>query len=252
LRWWWITLLALVPKLPSALGLFAWRLSGGVPSRLDDFFEPRVTRFWIATADRTRLAMPRLVVGAVRCLALLLVCAAIQLWLWLSPPPAMAASDAWLPLMLGGGTTAGWLYYVGFSALLLWQQRPEAPVQPRPLLRLGFVPLLVAVGLLFSFAFDQPVAGQALLLSTAVLAHLRYLRRHPRQKQPGKFTSGLALLYIVGIAAWAALRYPALSATYALSYWLADLIVQRKQLRFRHDASGKGMPAAVPAAAETN
>ncbi|WP_445146480.1 hypothetical protein [Dyella sp. Tek66A03] len=251
-QWWWITLAALVPKLPSALGLFAWRLSGGVPSRLDDFFDPRVTRFWIAAADRTRLAIPRLFVGAVRCIALLLVGAGLQLWLLRSPPASMAAGDTWLPLMLSGGITLGWLYYIGFSALLLWQQRPEEPVQPCPLLRMGLLPLLVTAGLLLCLGFDQLIAGQALLLSAAVLANLRYLRRNPRQKQPSKFTSGLALLYILGIAAWAALRYPALSAIFALSYWLADLIGQRKQLRFRYRAAAKGTDPSPPASAETN
>ncbi len=251
-QWWWITLVALVPKLPSALGLFGWRLSGGVPSRLDDFFEPRVTRFWIATADRTRMALPRLFVGAVRCIVLLLVCAGVQLWLRLSPPASLAPGDAWLPLMVSGGVTLAWLYYIGFSVLLLWQQRPEEPVQPRPWLRMGLVPLLVAAGLLLCYGLDQLLAGQVLLLSTAVLANLRYLRRNPRQKQPSKFTSGLALLYILGIAAWAVLHYPALSAAFALSYWLADLIAQRKQLRFRHHLGANGTAPALPTSLEAN
>lgn len=154
--------------------------------------------------------------------------------------------------MIGGGITLGWLYYIGFSALLLWQQRPEEPVQPRPLLRMGLVPLLVAAGLLLCFGLDQFVAGQVLLLSTAALANLRYLRRNPRQKPPSRFTSGLALLYILGVAAWAVLRYPALSAIFALSYWLADMICQRKQLRFRYHATTNGTAPTLPASVEAH
>lgn len=243
-QWWWITLAALVPKLLHSMGLFAWRFSGGVPSRLDEFFDPRLTRFCIATADRNRVTRQRVWVGAVRCALLLLIGAGITAWMLASGAPT-GDSDAWMPLIIGGGITACWLYYLSFTALLLWQQRPEQPVQPRPLLRLGLIPALVAAGLALSLLADQLVAAQALLLSVAVLSYLRYQRRNPRQRQFSPITNVVVLIYIVGMAAWVVLRFPVVSAGLALGYWLADLARQRKQLQLRYRPPAAALP--VPA-----
>ena len=245
-QWWWVTLAALVPKLLSSMGLFAWRFSGGVPPRLDEFFDPRLTHFCLATADRNRVTWQRLMVGAVRCALLLLMGAGITAWMLASGAPA-TGSDAWMPLIIGGGVTVCWLYYLGFTALLLWQQRPEQPVQPRPLLRLGLIPVLVAAGLALALLADQLVAAQALLLSVAVLAYLRYQRRNPRQRQFSPITSVVVLIYIVGMAAWVVLRFPVVSAGLALGYWLADLARQRKQLQFRYRPAVASPPLPVPA-----
>lgn len=245
-QWWWVTLAALAPKLLSSMGLFAWRFSGGVPPRLDDFFDPRLTHFCLATADRHRVTWQRVYVGAVRCVVLLLagagICAAL-----LASGALAASSDTWVPLIIGGGITVCWLYYLGFTALLLWQQRPEQPVQPRPLLRLGLIPVLVAAGLALSLLADQLVAAQALLLSVAVLSYLRYQRRNPRQRQLSPFTNVVVLIYIVGMAAWVVLRFPVVSAGLALAYWLADLTRQRKQLQLRYRPPTAPPPLPVPA-----
>ena len=244
-QWWWVTLAALVPKLLSSMGLFAWRFSGGVPPRLDDFFDPKLTRFCLATADRNRVTRERLIVGAVRCGLLLLIGAGITAWMFASGAPA-TDSDTWMPLIIGGGLTLCWLYYLVFTALLLWQQRPEQPVQPRPLLRLGLIPVLVAAGLALSLLADQLIAAQALLLSVAVLSYLRYQRRNPRQKQLSPITNVVVLIYIVGMAAWVVLRFPVVSAGIALGYWLADLARQRKQLQFRYRPAVAPAPLPVP------
>jgi lysylphosphatidylglycerol synthetase-like protein (DUF2156 family) len=185
-------------------------------------------------------------VGAVRCALLLLMGAGITAWMLASGAPA-TGSDAWMPLIIGGGVTVCWLYYLGFTALLLWQQRPEQPVQPRPLLRLGLIPVLVAAGLALALLADQLVAAQALLLSVAVLAYLRYQRRNPRQRQFSPITSVVVLIYIVGMAAWVVLRFPVVSAGLALGYWLADLARQRKQLQFRYRPAVASPPLPVPA-----
>ncbi len=245
-QWWWITLAALVPKLLGSMGLFAWRFSGGAPLRLDDFFDPKLTHFCIATADRNRVTYQRAFVGAVRCALLLLVGATINIWMLVIGVPA-TGSDTWLPLIIAGGVTLGWLYYLGFTALLLWQQQPEQPVKPRPLLRMGLIPLLVAVGLMLSFLADQVIAAQALLLSVAVLSYLRHQRRNPRQRQMSPFTSIVVLIYVIGMAAWVVLRFPVVSAGLGLGYWLADLIRQRKNLQFLYCTSAAKGPLAVSA-----
>jgi hypothetical protein len=247
-QWWWVTLAALVPKLLYSLGLFAWRLSGGVPSRLDDFFDTRLTRFCLLVADRHRVSGPRLFVGAARCAASLLIGAALTGWIFASGM-ATHAGDAWLPLLTAGGITLGWLYFMGFTALLLWQQRPEQPVQPRPLLRLGLIPLLIAIGLALSFIAEQVIAAQALLLSVAVLSYLRYQRRNPRKRQFSPITNVVLLIYVMCMAAWVVLRFPVVSAGLAMAYWLADLWLQRKQLQFRYRVPAP--PPPLPAATNT-
>ncbi|WP_198670198.1 hypothetical protein [Dyella sp. C9] len=232
-QWWWLALAALVPKLLASLGLFAWRLSGGVPARLDGHFDPRLTRFCIATADRSRVSWPRVFVGAVRCAMLLAACALLNV-LTLRGNVFPNTGDTWLPLMAGGLVTAGWLYYMGFTAVRLWQQRPEEPVQPRPLLRLGMIPLLVAGGLVLSFVADQLVASQAVLITTAGLAYTRYRQRNPSPKKGSPAVNLLVLVYVTGMAAWLVLRYPAVTASIAMFYWVLDLLSQRKQLRLRY------------------
>jgi hypothetical protein len=240
-RWWWVALAALVPKLLYTLGVFAWRLSGGAPVRLDDQFDPRLTRFCIATADRTRVSWPRLFVGAVRCAVLLPLCALLNVWTLRAgvfPNPG----DTWIPLMVGGGITVAWLYYMAFTALRLWQQRPEDPVQPRPLVRLAAIPLIVALGLALAFAADQLVAAQAVLITAAGLAYTRYRQRNPGTRKSSPAVNLLVLVYLVGMLAWLVLRYPAVTASIAMLYWLLDLASQRKQLRLRYRAPGTVPP----------
>lgn len=245
-RWWWVALAALVPKLLSSMGRFAWRFSGGVPTRLDEFFDPKLTRFCIATADRNRISPQRVMVGAVRCALALLIGAGITVWMLASGAP-LTDSDAWTPLIIGGGGALCWLYYLGFTALLLWQQRPEQPTQPWPLLRLGLIPALVAAGLALGLLADQIIAAQGLLLSVAILSYLRYQRRNPRQRQFSPITHVLVLVYIVGMAAWVVVRFPVVSAGLALGYWLADLVRQRKQLQLRYHPSAAPPPLPINA-----
>jgi len=238
-RWWWITLAALVPRLLYSLGLFAWRISGGAPARLDEFFDARLTRFCIATADRTRIAWPRVFVGGVRCGAIVLLSLITQFVVLNAA--VLPETDTWLPLEVGIGATACWLYYLGYTALRLWQQQPEEPVQPLPLLRMGLIPLMVMVGGVLAFAFDQLVPAQFLLLTAALMSFQRYQLRNPERK--AMINNGVAIVYLVGIAAWIVLRFPVVSSGIALFFWALDLTVQRKRLRFR-----RPQPQAVPAA----
>jgi hypothetical protein len=239
-QWWWITLLVLVPKQLFQLGLFAWRLSGGVPPRLDEFVDPRLTRFCIAIADLNHLSWPRVFVGAVRCAALLLACIGIQLWrLHAGSAPG---EDAWLPLKVGAGLTACWLYYLAFTAMQLWQGRPEEPVQPRPLLRMAWIPMLVAIGVALALTTTVPVVGEVMLATAAMLAFQRIQRRNPPKGKNNALPGIVILALILGVLYWMVLQSPTAPATVAMLYWLLDLFVQRKQLRFRYRASSGPPP----------
>lgn len=232
-RWWWITLAALMPKLLYRLGLFAWRISGGVPARLDAFFDSRLTHFCIATADMTRIAWPRVFVGGVRCIAIALLAVIAQCVTWKND--LLSPSDRWLPLEVGAGVIACWLYYLGYNALRLWQQRPEQPVQPYPVWRMAFVPLMVVVGAVLAFGFDQLVIAQFVLLGAALLSFQRYQVRNPQRKVI--LNNMVVVVYLIAIAAWVTLRFPAVSSGIAVFFWALDLTHQRKQLQFRRPAT---------------
>lgn len=240
-QWWWLALAALVPKLLYSLGLFAWRLSAGAPSRLDEFFDARLTRFCIATADRTRVSWPRIFVGGVRCGVILLISAGLQYWTLQAD--VLSRGDTWLPLGSGVGITLCWLYYLGYTGLRLWQLRPEVPVAPRPLLRLALIPALVAAGLTLAFGFDQLVAAQFVLLTAALLSYQRYQSRNPGRKGSGLFSNVVALVYLLGIAVWVTLRFPVVSSGIAVFFWALDLTCQRKQLQLRYLPPPAPLPA---------
>jgi len=231
-RWWWIVLCALIPYRISAMGRFALRLCGGNLPLLDGFFDPRLTRFCIGAAERFLVTRPRVIVGAVRCLVLLL--AGTLLYVLVEPPGDREAFP-----ILPGIATAAWVYYLVFLVAWRWQQQPEQPVTPRPLLRMAFVPLL-ALGALAIYSFGRTGNGQPLLFPALLLAvpafALGYLRW--RARNPGKpsFLSKLpdtvvGLLVLIGAAMLLSdARVPAAGA---LVFWMLDMFKQRKRLRWR-------------------
>jgi hypothetical protein len=233
-HWGLVLMLGLVPRLPTSLGLFLWRFSGGVPARLHRFFDPRAVNFWLATADRTRLSRSRVIVGAIRCLFLLLLGGALSAWWQLNPispfTPDIAAGTA---IMIAGALTAMWLCYLAFWAACYWQCKPEHPAVAWPWLRMGFIPLLCALGLACRYLSDFPYADQALLLPTALLAWMRFRRRNPPKEAKKQDTNDIWVGLLILSAMALLLGVPALAALVALAYWIADLVKQRKQLHFR-------------------
>lgn len=231
LSWWLLLLGTLETGLFHSLGLFAWRLSGGVPERLDDFFPPRMTRFCIAVANRSHMSWPRVIVGAVRCGIALTLCATIQAITVYTD--ALSPESRWLPMIIGSVILVCWLYWMGFTALRLWQQRPEQPVQPWPLQRLSLIPAMAVSGVVLAYAFEQIVAAQCILLTATMLAHQRYLARNPQSKGAQR-RPAVGAVYLFGLLTLFTFQIPLVSAGFALFYWTLDLTLQRKQMRFRH------------------
>ena len=231
-RWWWIVFSALIPNRLSSLGRFALRLCGGNLPLLQGFFDPRLTRFCVEAAERFVLTRPRLLVGALRCLALLVLGA---LMCMVVPPP-----DQLVCLAMAGIATAAWAYYLVFLALWRWQQWPEEPVTPRPLLRMGFVPALALSGLAV-YSFGQTGHGQPLLFPAQLLAmpalalgYLRWRARNPSQRASilSKVPDSLIGIFMI-IAAVLLLSDARVPAAGALLFWVLDLFKQRKRLRWR-------------------
>ncbi|MGO4701341.1 J domain-containing protein [Dyella sp. 2RAB6] len=231
-RWWWIAFAALIPNRLSSLGRFALRLCDGNLHLLDSFFDPRLTRFCIAAAERFLVTRPRVIVGAIRCAALLL--AATLLYVSVD-----AQSDRNVFPIMAGIATAAWAYYLVFLLAWRWQQQPEQPVTPRPLLRIAFVPLL-ALGAFALYSFGhtydgEPLRFPALLLAVPAIA-LGFLRWRARNPARRSFLSKLpdtlvgVLVIIVAVLLLSDARLPAAGA---LLFWMLDLFKQRKQLRWR-------------------
>lgn len=240
--WWWILLTAWVPGLPTALGLFLWRLSEGVPSRLPRTIDPALVRFCIATASRHVVAGPRVLVGAIRCGTLLVLGGVLDaLWyVFLQKPYGEPGSPSLLISALV--VTVAWAAYISFVALLIWQRRPEDPPQPRPLLRIAFVPAGCVAGVLLWFASGSNGLGLCVLLPTASLAYGRCRARNPLPPV-GARTRGATIpdtLFYIGL--FASMRWAPGMALVALATWGMDLWLQRSNLRWRPGARAATSP----------
>jgi hypothetical protein len=240
LRWvqrpfhgWWVFLTSMVPGLPTALGLFLWRLSEGVPARLPRTIDPRLVRFCIAAASRHLVSGPRVLIGAIRCAVLLVLGGVLDaLWfVFLQEPYGEAGSAS---LLIGALVITGtWAAYMLFVALLLWQRRPEEPMQARPWLRLLFLPALCALGLLVWLTSDNNVAAVCVLLPAASLAYGRFRGRNPLPPAQARTRWSTIPDTVFLIALWASLHWAPFMAVPAIAAWSADLWRQRKQLRLR-------------------
>ncbi|QNK00630.1 hypothetical protein [Dyella telluris] len=242
-HWWWILLTSWVPGLPTALGLFLWRLSEGVPSRLPRTIDPALARFCIATASRHVVAGPRVLVGVIRCGSLLVLGGVLDaLWyVFLQEPYGEPGSPSLLISALV--ITAAWAAYITFVALLIWQRRPEEPPQARPLLRIAFVPAMCAAGVLLWFASGSNGLGVGALLPTASLAYGRYRARNPLPPAGARtrWSTIPDTLFYIGL--FLSMHWAPGMALVALAAWGMDLWLQRKSLRWR--------PGAKPAASPT-
>ncbi|MET3654529.1 hypothetical protein [Dyella japonica] len=240
LRWvqrpfhgWWIVLASLMPGLPTALGLFLWRLSDASPARLPLTIDPKLVRFCIAAASRHLVSGPRVLIGAIRCAILLVLGALLDaLWFVVLQEPYGEPGSASL-LIAALVITATWAAYLLFVALLLWQRQPEEPMQPRPWLRLLFVPGFCGFGLLVWWAGGSSVVTVCLLLPAASLAYGRFRGRNPlpSKQERSRWSSVPDTMFF--IALWISLHWAPLMALPALAAWVADLWCQRERLRLR-------------------
>lgn len=230
-RWWWIVLNALIPTRIASMGRFALRLCGGNVPLLHGFFDPRLTHFCIEAAERFVVTRPRVIVGAVRCLALLL--AGTLMYVLVDPP-----GDREVFPIMAGLATGAWIYYLVFLVAWRWQQRPEEPVTPRPLLRMAFVPLL-AVGALAIYSFGQTGEGRPLLfpallaLPALALGYLRWRARNPTKRNFLSKLPDTLVGILVLIVAFVLLSDARLPAIGGLAFWAWDMFKQRKRLRWR-------------------
>jgi hypothetical protein len=236
-RWWRVLLLSLVPFLPTRLGGALWRTSAGVPARLEGLADLRSVKFWIGAATRHEMALPRLQIGAWRCL-LLLLAAGVATGLRYRDNPSALAADYAMPLVFAGIAVLGCAYYFLHTSLYLWQRLPEQPATRRPLLRLAFIPMLCLAGAAV-FAWFVAANGdwvganlraQWVFLPTLVLAWQRYRGRSPAAGsavQIGRFG-----VYLLGIALFGMLSIPLATALVAMGFWGWDLFRHRKQVQW--------------------
>ncbi|MDR3448035.1 MULTISPECIES: hypothetical protein [unclassified Dyella] len=241
-HWWWVVLTAWIPGLPTALGLFLWRLSEGVPARLPRTIDPALIRFCVAAASPHVVTGPRVLIGIIRCATLLVLGALLDtVWYFLLEEPYGEQGSASL-LISAAVITATWAAYLTFVALLLWQRRPEEPAQPRPLLRIAFLPVMCVIGLLVWFATGHTGVTLGVLLPTASLAYGRYRARNPLP--PANLRTRWAALpdslFFMGM--WGSIHWPPCMALVALAAWGTDLWLQRTRLLWRPGAK----PATTP------
>lgn len=237
---------ALPPNQPSEVAAFLRYLEAARVQNLPPRFDRRRIAFWIRAGDRSVMSWPRVAVGLARCLAVLLLCAALDGLIALDSGSAM---HGFLTIALFGIGT--WSAYVGWKALSQWQGRAQEPMAADVGVwsRLAFIPLLclaaVAIRHLPASASMEPpgaavMIGSALLAAVAVLfAIARYRRRAGSGPVPwASLFSGwrwvfllIAAKSIIALSAAAFVWYSDVAAALAGALWIADLWKQRTHLR---------------------
>lgn len=236
-------LAGLVPMYPSAVRRFLQRLDFGNLDDLPAPIDPGQIDFWDAAGDRSRLSVPRLQIGAARCvvysaLAMLLVLAVKQV----APEAPLDVSVA----MKTGATVfalmvIGWIALIAGQACLEWQCLPEDEDARFPRLRWALIPLMAVVGLGLDWSLrgDSQTAAvvwlaKLIAMAAFILAWHRYRRRNGplfgfAPRTPIAFTIGLAVAFglIVALLDQAPHALVAGVCALALALWCGDLIKQR-------------------------
>lgn len=226
----------LMPMYPSAVRKFLYRLDFG---NLDDLPEPIDTQqiaFWDAAGDRSRLSVPRLQIGAARCVVYPALALLVVLLL------KMMAPEVELHVLMAIKTSAivfismfaVWLAWIGGQACLQWQSLRDDEVERFGRLHRVLIPMLALPALALEWILDWDIAAAAVSLSLLVLAWQRYRHRNGAlfgfvPRRPIWFALGIALLLGPGLALLGSEPHAVIGGICAatLALWAADLYKQR-------------------------
>jgi len=229
----WRTMLRhLHPAYPAEVAKFVQRLSLGRPEDLPPPIDAATVGFWLDAANRAAIRRPRLIMGALRCAALVAALA-----LFAAFGAVLKPDLAWLGAPIFALVLSlGWVALLGGQAVYRWQtaQQSRSETGYARWLRLGLIPALAAAAVLLTHVVNAAVGAMVVVFSLW-LAVARYRRRAGRPKlQIGNWWRLVFLLPAArgAIAALFLLAQVAdVGAGIVLAIWLADLWKQRHFLR---------------------
>lgn len=226
----------LMPMYPSAVRKFLYRLDFGNIDDLPPPIKPQQVAFWDAAGDRSRVSVPRLQIGAARCVAYsALVMLLVTLVKLMAPEAELHASAA---IKTGAavfaGMSAGWLAWVGGQACLQWQCLPEDEEEPFRRLRRALIPTLALIAFALELALDWDIAAAVMSVWTFLLAWQRYRQRNGplfgfAPRGPIWYAVGIALLLGPGLALLGSAPHTVVGGicASAVALWGLDLRKQR-------------------------
>jgi len=203
------------------------------PEDIETPLDPRQIKFWLESADRQRMTLPRFAVGAA--IAARLAGGALVTGVAAS---LLTESGQYLHTLIAVAALAVagiglWLLYVLWLVLAQWQCVPAVPLAREPRLRLAFLPLLGVLGIAARHLV-APAAALPFIVPGLLLAFVRYRRRAGLRALD--FSGWRLLLWIFaarGILALFTLAtyLPEIGAGLILMLWAWDLWKQRERLR---------------------
>lgn len=225
----------LMPMYPSAVRRFLYRLDFG---NLDDLPAPIVPQqiaFWDAAGDRSRISVPRLQIGAARCVAYSVLTMLLVLSTKLMAPEAELHGSAAIKTAatVSIGMFVGWLAWVGGQACLQWQCLPEDEEERFGRLRRALIPTFALIAFALELALDWDIAAAVISVWTFLLAWRRYRHRNGplfgfTPRGPIWYAVGIALLLGPGLALLGSAPHAVIGGicASAVALWVFDL---RKQ-----------------------
>lgn len=226
----------LMPMYPSALRRFLYRLDFGNIDDLPPPIEPQQVAFWDAAGDRSRVSVPRLQIGAARCVAYSALAMLLVTLVKLMAPEAELHTSAVMKTgaAVFAGMSAGWLAWVGGQACLQWQCLPEDEEEPFRRLRRALIPTLALIAFALELALDWDIAAAVMSVWTFLLAWQRYRQRNGplfgfAPRGPIWYAVGIALLLGPGLALLGSAPHMVVGGicASAVALWGLDLRKQR-------------------------
>ncbi|MFZ2752377.1 MAG: J domain-containing protein, partial [Lysobacteraceae bacterium] len=170
----------LMPMYPSAMRRFLYRLDFGNIDDLPPPIEPQQVAFWDAAGDRSRVSVPRLQIGAARCVAYSALAMLLVTLVQLMAPEAELHASAAIKTgtAVFAGISAGWIAWVGGQACLQWQCLPEDEEERFGRLRRASIPTFALIAFALELALDWDIAAAVISVWTFLLAWQRYRQRN--------------------------------------------------------------------------
>ena len=225
----------LMPMYPSAVRRFLYRLDFGNIDDLPPPIEPQQVAFWDAAGDRSRVSVPRLQIGAARCVAYSVLAMLLVTLVKLLAPEAQLHASAAIKTgaAVFAGISTGWLAWVVGQACLQWQCLPEDEEERFRHLRRALIPTLALIAFALELALDWDIAAAVISVWTFLLAWQRYRQRNGplfgfAPRGPIWYAVGIALLLGPGLALLGSAPHTVVGSfcASAVALWAFDL---RKQ-----------------------